>query len=128
MNVRHAGLDELAELKWLSVLGDLDFPHLAGPGVEILKEVSMNGAKMREIEVAERGAFRDPLGDQLTLDRLQASGVEDVQTVPQNGRSWVDVRIVLARSAGTGVTLAKMWARRRACDQASRSNNSNMAI
>ena len=52
MDVRHAGLDELAELELLAAFADLDRAQLAGPVVDILKQVPMDRARN---DVPERG-------------------------------------------------------------------------
>ena len=54
VNVRHAGLDELAELELLAALADLDRAQFAGPVVDVLKEVAMDRAQMGEVEGATR--------------------------------------------------------------------------
>jgi len=39
MDVRHAGLDELAELELLAALADLKRAQFAGPLVDVLEQV-----------------------------------------------------------------------------------------
>jgi len=46
VNVGHAGLDELSKLELMAVLGDFDRAKLAGPRVQILKKMPMDGAKV----------------------------------------------------------------------------------
>ena len=87
MNVGHAGLDVLAELEGPAILGDLHSPHFASPGVDILEEVFVHGAQVRQIEIAERSALGYPLDDQFTLNQLEAGAIEEVQAVSENGRS-----------------------------------------
>ena len=54
MNVRHAGLDVLPELELLVALADLDGAQLAGPLVDVLKQMAMDRTEMREVEIAAR--------------------------------------------------------------------------
>ncbi len=54
VNVAHSGLDELAELKLLAALADLDRAQFTGPVVDVLKQVMMDGAQMGEVESAAR--------------------------------------------------------------------------
>ena len=66
MNVGHAGFYELAKLELVAGFGDLDGAQLARPGVQVLKEMPVDGAEMGQVKTARGRAFGDPLGDQPT--------------------------------------------------------------
>ena len=84
MDIGHAGLDEPAELELVAILGDLDRAKFTGPREEVLKQVAVDRAEMGEVEVACRGAFRDPLRDKLTFDRVETFRVCDAESVYEN--------------------------------------------
>jgi hypothetical protein len=50
VNIRHPGLNVLPELKLTSALRNFDGTKLSGPVVDILEQVSMDGAEIHEVE------------------------------------------------------------------------------
>jgi hypothetical protein len=49
-DIRHSRFDELPKLKLLAALGELDRPNLAGPLIDVLEKMMVNGALMREVK------------------------------------------------------------------------------
>lgn len=103
MNVPHAGDDEAAELELMSVLGDFHGTKLPGPIVNILEQVPMDGAKMRQAEPAGRDAFGGALGDKPPLHAVEFRCVGQAQLVPQDGRIRIGVGVSLTHATGAAV-------------------------
>jgi hypothetical protein len=57
MNVGHAGFDVLPELELMAALGDFDGADFAGPVVDILEQMAVNGLQVAKIEPAGRDAL-----------------------------------------------------------------------
>jgi len=108
VNVGHAGFDELAKLELVAALGDLDGAQLARPGVQVLKKMPVNGAKVSEVKVPRGRAFSDPLGDKPPLHLVQLIGIGEPEPVSQNGRTRIEVGVVAAHSAASGTALARI--------------------
>ena len=75
MNVGHSGRDELAELKLLAALADLHRAQFAGPLVDVLEEMTMDGAQMGEVERAAWNRLEAAVGGVKTLDPIQINRV-----------------------------------------------------
>ena len=127
MHVGHTCLDEAAKLKLMTVLGDLHRAHLTRPVVDVLEQMAMDGLQVGEVKVSWRHTFGDALGHELAFDALQSGRVKNAKFISENGSVWIEVRVLSAHSAASGVTAARIWASRRSCGQASRSNISNIA-
>ncbi len=50
VNVRHSGRNVLTELELISTFEDFDCTKLAGPVVNILEQVAMDGAQVGQVE------------------------------------------------------------------------------
>ena len=108
VNVRHSGFDELAKLKLVAVLGDLDGAQLARPIVDVLKQVSMDRAEVGKVETASGNAFGDALGDKFALSIVEACAVGISEPINENVRSGIDVGVVLAHSAASRAPFARI--------------------
>jgi hypothetical protein len=84
VNIGHAGADVLPELELVAALGDLDGPDLSGPVIDVLKEMPVDGAQMREIEIAGGDAVLDPLDDRASFVTIEGDGVGQTKLVLQN--------------------------------------------
>ena len=58
VHVRHAGLDVAAKLELLAALADLDRAQLTGPVVNVLEQMAVDRAKVREVEGTAQDALR----------------------------------------------------------------------
>ena len=94
MNVGHAGVDEPAKLKLRPALADLDGADLAGPLIDVLKQVMMDGSQMVDIETTGRYAFSGSLRDQPSFDLIENFRVSYAEKVPENMASRIDIRVV----------------------------------
>lgn len=81
MNVRHAGVDVLAELKLLRAFADLDSADFASPWVDVLEQMAMDSLEMREIKRADRYAFRNALSNDESLNSIEDQRIGDVQAI-----------------------------------------------
>jgi hypothetical protein len=108
MNVGHADSDEATKLELVAILGDLDGPKIARPVVDILKEMTMDGAQVGEIELARRHAFGDALGHQATFDLVQSVGIRNAKFISEYRLGGLEIRIPSAHSTANGVTAARM--------------------
>jgi len=107
VNIRDAGLDVLPELKLLAALGNLDRPQFAGSVIDILKQMTMDGAQVLHIEIARRHTFADALGNEFALVIVQARLVTKPEFVFENIRTRIDVRIA-AHSAARALALPRI--------------------
>jgi len=127
VDIGHARLDESAKLEPMAVLGELDRSHLARPVVDILEQMTMDSLQMGQVEAARRHAFGRALSDELAFDNVQSVRVKNAKFISENRSVCIEIRIQSAHSAASGVTAARIWARRRSWGHASRSNISNIA-
>jgi hypothetical protein len=61
----------LAELKLVPTLGDLDLANLTGPIIDVLKQMSVNGLKVLQVEVPLGRTFLDTQLDQLAFGPIK---------------------------------------------------------
>ncbi len=108
VDVGHARFDELAKLELLAALGDLHCPQLSRPGVDILKQVAVDRAKVSKVKVTGRCAFNDPLSDKPPLHTGELIGISEAKPVSKDAGAWVEVRIVSAHSAASGTAWARI--------------------
>ena len=108
MDVGHTRLDKSAKLELMAVLGDLDGSHLASPVVDVLEQMMVDGSQVGQIEAAGWHAFDDALSHQLAFDEVEVAGIENAKFISENGSVWVEVRILSAHSAASGVTAARI--------------------
>ncbi len=107
MNIGHAGFNEPAELELVAVLGDLDAADLARPFVDILEQMMVDGTQVRQVEMAGRRTFPQPLNHQPSFKNLKLGGIPDAGSVSQDITVWVKVGIV-AHSAARRWNCARM--------------------
>src|SRR6188768_2813566 len=104
VNVAHSGLDELAELKLLAALADLDRAQFAGPAVDVLEEVMMDGAQMGQVEGAARNASAAAQDDKAALLLVEVVWIGGAEPISKERCAGVNVRVFdaahLTRAAG----------------------------
>ena len=105
--VRHPRLDILTKLELRPTLGDLDGSQLTRPIVDVLKEMPVNVAQMREIKLSTRDAFANTLHDQLPLDCIKRPRIGYGQSVLEDICAGINVWIV-AHSAASASALARI--------------------
>jgi len=81
VNIGHAGFNELAKLELATALGDLHRAQIARPVIDVLEQMTMDGAEVGEIEGAIGDSFGYSLGDKLTLNIVQPREVPDAESI-----------------------------------------------
>ncbi|MEJ0079363.1 MAG: hypothetical protein WDO17_28805 [Alphaproteobacteria bacterium] len=105
MYIGHSGLDELAELELLLPFADLDGAQFARPVVDVLKKVTMDGAKVLQVEIVAGDPASNPQRDERAFLFVEKSRIGDAEPVSKNGRTWIDVRIASAAHFATAAGL-----------------------
>src|SRR5690349_17211995 len=127
MDVGHSGGNVPPELELLRAFADFHRPNLACPVVDVLEQMAMDGLQMNEVEFAGRNSFRDPLRCQHSFGLVQNDRIDDAKPISEDAgtgqKVWISGAAHLAASA---LIRSRMYARRRSCDQPSRSNISNI--
>src|SRR5687768_18214923 len=93
VDVRHAGLDELAELALLTAFADLDRAELSGPVVDILEQVAVDRAQVLQIERPAWNVPAHPQGDERTFLFVEIVRIGRAQAVSQNRCAGIEVRV-----------------------------------
>ncbi len=109
MDIAHAGLNILPELELLGIFADLDRAQFAGPIVDILEQMAMNGLQMSKIEGAAWNAFSASLDNEASFVSIEDDWVSDPETIFEGPGTGIDVRIValghLSREAVARATM-----------------------
>ena len=100
MDVRHAGLDELAELELLAALADLERAQFACPLVDVLEQVSMDRAQMGKVGGATRDAATAAQHDESALLLIEEDWIVGPELVSQDRCARV---VGSAHRAGAGL-------------------------
>jgi len=77
-------------------LGYIDVPKLTGPVIHVTEKMAVNGAQVRQIEVAFNGTLCEFIGTGRCIIRLvllQDSGIVDPEIVPEN--TGIGVKVVV---------------------------------
>ncbi len=93
MDVGHAGFDKSTKLELRAAFADLNGTNLAGPVIDILEQVMMNGLQVVEVEGAGGDAFGYTLCRHAPFHPIGLSGVGYSEMVPENMRSRIDIPI-----------------------------------
>ena len=93
VDVGHAGFDKAVRLKLTAALGDLDGPDGPGPVIEVLEEMTVDGAKVGEVKVAGWAALAQALGYEFPLDVVKMRRISDCQLVLKNLAIRIEVGI-----------------------------------
>ena len=83
MNVGHSSMDELSKLELLSALADFQGADFAGPVVNILEQMVMNGLQMREIEHPAWDSFLGALNDETALNAIERHWIDDAKPISE---------------------------------------------
>lgn len=70
MDIGHAGLNVTAKLELTAALGDFDRSDLAGPVVDVLEQVTVDGFQVGEIELAARDSAITAASYELPFDAV----------------------------------------------------------
>lgn len=108
MDVGHARHDKATKLELVTVLGDFDGSRFSRPVIDILKEMSVNGLQMSQVEMAHGRAFSAALNYLATFDDVQLVDVENAKFISEYGQRGVEIRISSAHSAASGMAAARM--------------------
>ncbi|MGB8843942.1 MAG: hypothetical protein WCC64_23070 [Aliidongia sp.] len=106
VDIGHARFDEAAELELIAAFGDFDGPKLAGPVIEILEEMAVNGVEMRQVEASVRNALGDAFDDKAPLSHLQPRSINDAELVSEDCGAGIEIRIAARHSAAKGFARA----------------------
>ena len=87
----HAGFKILPKLELMTVLGDLHLAKLARPFIDILKEVPVNGAKVRQVKASRGDTLSGALNDKKPLNLLQPFLVGDAEFVSEDRGTGIEV-------------------------------------
>lgn len=107
VNVRHTGFDVSAKLELVTALVQFDSTNLAGLGVDILKQVPVDRAQMRQVEFAGRRSFGKALRHQHAFGPIEFGAVANSKIVLEDGRAGIDVRIVAHSAASAAGVLSR---------------------
>ena len=89
-------MNVLPELELLMSLANLDRADFAGSLVDILKQMPVNGLKVRKIERPSGYTFSAALDDDAPFDRIECDRVGDAEPIFEGLGTRIDVRIVRA--------------------------------
>ena len=95
MNVRHSGRDVLAELELICAFEDFDGAQLTGPIVDVLKQMTMDSAKVGEIKRPGGNAAPTSLDRIAAFDLVQNSWIGNSKAISKSSCAWIDVGIVV---------------------------------
>ena len=107
VNIRHAGCYEALELELVFAFRNFDRAHFAGPVINVLEEMLVDRAKMREIKIAGGNPFAGALYYEPPFHCIEPNSVDDAELVDETTSAGIDVRIV-AHSAASGFALERM--------------------
>nr|WP_246281807.1 hypothetical protein [Fodinicola acaciae] len=92
--------DQRVRQELRAALGDLDRPHLSGPGIHLAEDPLVDRTQVREVEVASQRLAIQPdhgYARQLGLDLRQNGRIALVQQVSECSRAGVAERILQPR-------------------------------
>jgi hypothetical protein len=95
MNIGHSSRNVLPKLELTSALGDFDSPQFAGPIVDILEQMSVNGTEVTQVECARGNASPAPLEHITTFNLIQDDWINNPKAVSKNSGARIDVGIVV---------------------------------
>jgi hypothetical protein len=81
-------------LELLGALADLDGAQLAGPVVDVLEEMAMDGAEVGQIEGAAGNAPADTQNHEGSLLLVEKFRIGDPEPISQDRGAGIDVRVV----------------------------------
>jgi hypothetical protein len=94
VNIRHAGLDVVAELENAIALGQFDSAQFTRPFLNILEEMAMDLAKMGEVKIAVRTTLHDPQRDKPALSLVEVRSACYAELVTENLGSGIEIGII----------------------------------
>ena len=83
----------MPELELLRTLADFDGTQLARPVINVLKQVAMDRAEMRQVEIAAGDAPSAAQHHQRTFLFVEKDRIDDTEPVPQDNGARIDVRV-----------------------------------
>ena len=107
VNIRHTGFDVPPELELMAALGYLHGSKFARPIMDILKQMPVNGAKVRKVEAPFGSAFGCPLDRKSPLGSIEQRRISNAKLVAEYGRTRIGVWIVV-HSVARVLTLARI--------------------